>query len=204
MEIIANGNINIIVIGRTGDGKSTLCNSILEVLKHPTKPFSESSSAKSHTHEPMKCTVERPDLQDIMIMDTPGLMDSDGVEKDEMNIQLIVEAVSACESISSFILVVNEQANRFDDGMQNAVKLFVDSFGPESLNHMGIMFTKAMGPEKPPGSADSRQKRTEEITTLIKKRTGIDIRKAFPSWRCDSHPENMAVWGVPQDKIDNS
>ncbi len=33
---------------------------------------------------------------------------------------------------------------RFDDGLQTAVKLLVDSFGPSCLSRMGIVYTKAL------------------------------------------------------------
>ena len=117
-----NSDINIIVVGRTaaGDGKSTLCNTIIKVMGHTASPFAESALASSHTHKPESCNNYGTD---IMIMDTPGLMDSHGIERDEHNIKLIVEEVSKCRSISSivFVVYINEQADRFDDGMQKAI-----------------------------------------------------------------------------------
>ncbi|KAL5464129.1 hypothetical protein EMCRGX_G033096 [Ephydatia muelleri] len=132
------------------------------------------------------------------VMDTPGLMDTDGVAKDEENIARIVRHVRKLASVNAFCLVVNEQASRFDSGMQDAVKLLVDSFGPNCLNNMGIVFTKVYGGV----SLEESKKNAAHIAALISRRTGFGI-PYIPSWQLDCRPEQLATtFGLPQSEIE--
>ncbi len=68
---------------------------------------------------------------DVDVIDTPGLMDTAGVVEDEANLRQIIDGARRRPFLNAVIVVVNEQAPRFDDGMQSAVKLLVDSFGKQ-------------------------------------------------------------------------
>ena len=195
---------NLVVLGRTGDGKSTLCRCVALQLGVPlgtaTTMFRESSGPASHTHDPVSCSSDPNSgpMPGTTVMDTPGLMDTDGVAKDEENIAKIVRHVRKLASVNAFCLVVNEQANRFDSGMQDAVKLLVDSFGPNCLNNMGIVFTKAYGGV----SLEESKKNAAHIAALISRRTGFGI-PYIPSWQLDCRPEQLAtMFGLPQSEIE--
>ena len=174
------GCCKVVVIGRTGDGKSALCNLISRRLGMPQDPFQESDSALSHTHAPAQCQVGT-----LLVKDTPGLMDSGGVDKDETNIRLIVEDLRAGGYVNACVLVINEQAPRFDSGMQDAVKLIVDSFGAGCLGHLGFVFTKAFGQTTPEGA----QSKASEFAGVISNRTHAAVAH-IPAWQVDSHPEH--------------
>lgn len=131
-------------------------------------------------------------------MDTPGLMDTGGVVKDEDNIAKIVKHVSALGYVNGFILVMNERAPRFDAGMQDAVKLMVDSFGPKCLSNMGIVYTQALGKVSPAESG----KRTAEYTEMIAARVAIPIGH-LPSWQVDCMPTELRDLGVPEKNIND-
>ena len=129
-------------------------------------PFSESALADSHTHAVHKHSVTWKDLQ-LVIHDTPGLMDSKGVEEDEANIAKIVEAARAAGHISTLVLVLNEQAKRFNSGMQAAAKLFFDAFGPECFDIMGIAYTHTTS------DAKTAQEHVNSVATMMSERTGM-------------------------------
>jgi hypothetical protein len=186
--------VSVMVAGRTGDGKSTVCKSLAHYLgATDVGMFHESGSVHStlHSHGVVSCQIAGFD-----ILDTPGLMDVGGVKQDEANIGMIVAKAVAQKYIHAFILVVNEQAPRFDDGMQAAVKLLVDSFGPRVLAHMGILFTRADGRIS---RTDSLAK-ASNIAQLISQRTGVPIEH-MPSWQIECHPE--AFQGIMlQERVD--
>ena len=183
--------VNVLVVGRTGDGKSTLC---IQLAKHlgaqDATMFRPSATATStaHRHGVDICTVI-----DISIHDTPGLMDAGGVEQDEANIRLIVEHARNLGYMNALVLVVNEQAPRLDDGMQNAIKLLVDSFGPSVLAYTCLVFTRADGRVAPNESLA----KVAEIAALIQKRTGVTIRH-LPAYQIECQPDSWQGRLMPQ------
>ena len=176
------------VVGRTGDGKSALCNLITRRLGMPHDVFAGSASVSSHTHTPVQCQV---DGQSLVLVDTPGLMDSGGLSKDESNITAIVNDIRGGSYVNAFLLVINEQAPRFDAGMQDAVELLVDSFGVACLSHMGFVFTRATGLVS---SEEAGQKATE-FATIIANRCHASVNH-MPHWQLDCHPEQLARMGA--------
>ena len=189
---------NMVVVGRTGDGKSTLCRTLalrLGLSQDNTTVFQTSSGASSHTHDPETWMSENSITR---VMDTPGLMDTHGVEQDEANIAKIVRHVSALGYVHGFILVVNEQAPRFDAGMQDAVKLLVDSFGPKCLNNMGIVYTRAYGMVSPEKSL----KRTDEYKDMLSTRTNTHIHH-LASWQVDLQPDELKLMGLSDNIIND-
>ena len=192
---------HIFVIGCTGDGKSATANQILRVLQPDVSnpPFSESASAFSHTHAVQEYSVTSKGVR-FVIHDTPGLMDSKGAEEDEANIAKIVEAAREKGRISALVLVLNEKAKRFNSGMQAAVKLIFDSFGPECFGIMGIAYTHANGDI----TLDEAVEHSASVAELIQKRTGCKV--AFlPCWQLENHPEalkkNTRMKRMPQDQL---
>jgi hypothetical protein len=181
-------------VGRTGDGKSAACTALAKSLGHSGDglPFSESAAVTAHTHQPVSFTVG-----DIDITDTPGLMDTNGVERDEMNLRMIVDKARAHQYFHAMIIVINHQAQRFDAGMQDAVKLLVDSFGAAVFGHMGILFTRCFLSN--PATANER---VNGIRRLISERTGIPVGH-LPFWQTDAHPEALALIGGSADHIAN-
>jgi len=128
---------NVVAIGRTGDGKSAFCNRFAAFLGYSGKiTFIDSQTATSHTHEPVDL-----EYNGWRIVDTPGLMDTDGVQKDELNLTKIVAKLRDLGKVHLFVLIVNFGNHRFDHGMQDAIKLFYDSFGSGFLDNLAIVFT---------------------------------------------------------------
>jgi hypothetical protein len=126
-------------------------------------------------------------------------MDNKGLEKDEENVVEIVKYLIREGFVNGFVLVVNEQAPRFDGPMQDAVKLLVDTFGPGMLHHMGILFTRSTHRTV----EESVQYVKQHFVPALKAKTGYNI--AFlPSWQVENHPEQLAggLLGVSQETVE--
>eukprot|EP01035_Chromulina_nebulosa_P023649 gene23649-30667_t len=144
--------------------------------------FGESNSALSHTHEPKSVLAG-----EFRINDFPGLLDSGGVEQDEKNIRQIVEYIRPQGSTKAFILIINEQAPRFDSGMQDAIKLLYDSFGPLMLGNCGFVFTRSYGTY----SHEEVQRHVQEILALFGLR-GMHASHV-PFWQVNNHPDQLRL-----------
>jgi energy-coupling factor transporter ATP-binding protein EcfA2 len=185
----------VLVIGRTGDGKSALCKS-LHTFLDPTQgqlpnPFEDSARVSSHTHAAVTSVVGG-----VEVVDLPGLLDTQSEQQDDANLRIIVDKARTYPKVHAFVLVVNEQAPRFDRGMQDAVKLLVDSFGAECLALMGVMFTRWM--YKTPAEA---RETADGMAAIIAERTGQPAPR-LPCWQYDAYPELLARLMTPAEEIE--
>jgi hypothetical protein len=192
LQIVASDEMfKAMLLGRTGDGKSSLANLIAKFLGYKGDgPFGEGKSAASHTHDPQSIVVGN-----IKLTDTPGLMDTAGIDEDEKNLVKIVKDLKSDGFVNAFLLVINEKAPRFDDGMQTAVKLLYDTYGIDLFNHMGIVFTRSNSK-----TVEQAGSYVEIVKTMLQNRTGVQIRH-IPYWQVDCYPEDLKHFGSSDEFI---
>nr|XP_061800155.1 GTPase IMAP family member 9-like [Nerophis lumbriciformis] len=130
--LLSGEPLRIVVIGKTGVGKSAVGNTIV-----CRNAFFSAVSADSVTET---CKKERSKYRrNIEVVDTPGILDT---ARDPENIK---EEVAKSIKLTSpgpnaFLLIL--QVGRFTEEEENCVQTLEKLFGPPAFQHMIVLFTR--------------------------------------------------------------
>lgn len=171
---------NIVCLGNTGVGKSSLLN-----MLGNTKEFIVGEGANAQTKEvdAKYCTFLGQDNEiELCLIDTQGLFDPNGDAEDIKNVRSMVTMIRKFKQIDLFLYCIEANNPRFTTYIQETITLF-DSIFPQFLDHTVLIFNKA----------DIRSKSNRSNLTAQWQDKFIhifgygDIDKKIPCFFLDSH-----------------
>lgn len=124
--------MNVVILGKTGVGKSTLGCSLLgeEFFRTSAKVTAETKTIQYKYN-----VVERTKVR---IIDTPGFMDTE----DDVTAE-VAKVLEIFDGVHVFVIVFNMANTRFTQDDHGTMKEILSLFGEELFKHAIVVFTKA-------------------------------------------------------------
>nr|BAN39853.1 hypothetical protein [Entamoeba histolytica] len=173
----------LLILGSTGDGKSTLGNFILK-----KNVFKESNDPKSETKQTLGSYGEG-DRRDVFVIDTPGLQDSEGMERKYMN--QMVDYIKEQKGLQAIVIVLNFNQDRFAQNIKTMIKIIWNVFRiPDFWKHVCIVWTKCYCYTPKEVFEEMKKPKVEkyqqELLKLVMEITGKTENIIFPMHFVDS------------------
>ena len=142
-SVRGNDRKKLLVIGKTGTGKSSLCNVLTGNLPN-AKAFPVSGKATTCTQETTFADADFCGVpsKPISIVDTIGFDDPTKDHDAKIIADLVLQLQQNCDYVNTFVMAVNGQNPRLDGSLLQMIKIFEKMFTSKFWDQVVVVFTR--------------------------------------------------------------
>ena len=171
-SISHNGLKKILVIGKTGTGKSSLCN-VLAGKEYDADYFPTSSEGTSCTQKTKFKDVflNGDQKKPVSLIDTMGFDDPTKDHDAKIIDELVAKLKTRCDYVHMFVLAVNGQSPRLEGSLLTMIKILEGMFTKQFWNQTVLVFTRM------PMNLRDKEKREKKINKKTDEEFAADFIK---------------------------
>jgi len=162
-EVRDNGRKKLLIIGKTGSGKSSLCNVITE-YDHDADIFPVTSDAESCRQRTKFADVNfnGDKTYPISLIDTTGFDDATKHDDAAIIAELVSKLNNDCDHVNLFAIAVNGQDPRLDGSLVTIIRIFERMFTTEFWKQVVIIFTRVQQDVKTKTRREQKNKKSDD------------------------------------------
>ena len=185
------------MFGKTGTGKSTLCN-VLAGKEYDADYFPTSSDGRSCTHKTKFANVflNGDKNKPVSLIDTMGFDDPTKNHDAKIIAELVVKLKTRCDYVNLFVLAVNGQNPILNGSLLEMIRILEGMFTKQFWNQTVLVFTRIR-------MSLSENKRREKINKKTDDEFAADFMKGVKEQFKDSSRLSYLYMDATYDKEDD-